>query len=89
LGKLLVKLQEWDEAIIVYRRVIELEANNHLFHKKLADALQEKGLLEAAISSYQKAIDINPNLSWLYYNFGEALRKLPSGMKQLLFIIVL
>ena len=42
----------------------------------MADALQEKGLLEAAIYSYQKAIDINPNLSWLYYNFGEALRKL-------------
>ena len=42
----------------------------------MADALQEKGLLEAAISSYQKAIEINPNLSWSYYNFGEALIKL-------------
>ncbi|NEQ39466.1 MAG: DUF563 domain-containing protein, partial [Okeania sp. SIO3I5] len=68
--------QEWDEAIIVYRRAIELEPNNHLFHRKLADIALQTGKLDEAISSYQKTIEINQNLSWSFYNFGEALRKL-------------
>ncbi|WP_143437633.1 glycosyltransferase 61 family protein, partial [Hydrocoleum sp. CS-953] len=44
----------------------------HLFHRKLGDVLQEKGLLDEAIYSYQKAIEINPNSCWHYGALGNA-----------------
>ncbi|NER06643.1 MAG: DUF563 domain-containing protein, partial [Okeania sp. SIO3C4] len=40
--------------------------------KKLGDVLQKKGLVEEAIASYKKAIEINPNSCWSYGALGDA-----------------
>ncbi|NEP83116.1 MAG: DUF563 domain-containing protein, partial [Okeania sp. SIO3B3] len=50
----------------------ELEANNHLFHRTLADALEQKGLLDEAIYNYQTAIKINPKSCSDYAKLGNA-----------------
>ncbi len=37
--------------------------------------LEDKGKLEAAITSYQQAISLNPKFPWSHYLLGEALKK--------------
>ncbi|NES69810.1 MAG: DUF563 domain-containing protein, partial [Okeania sp. SIO2D1] len=85
------KFTKWDEAIIAYRHAIELEANNHLFYRRLGEALQQKGLLDEAIYNYQTAIEINPEPFWHYaelgniyiqkQNFSEAIPCLMQALK--------
>ncbi|WRH68637.1 MAG: tetratricopeptide repeat protein [Planktothrix sp. GU0601_MAG3] len=40
---------------------------------EITDQLLRNGSLEEAIANYHKAIEDNPNSSWLYQNLAEAL----------------
>jgi len=47
------------------------------------NSLFEAGKIEEAIQSYNKAIELNPNLAEIHYNKGVALFNLKNTMKQL------
>jgi len=77
------------EAIVAYRRSIELNPNNHKSEYNLREAinyqgklLAQAGKLEAAIESYKQviaAVELNlsdyPNLAEAHYHQGNALRQ--------------
>ncbi|MDV7395215.1 tetratricopeptide repeat protein, partial [Arthrospira platensis SPKY1] len=42
---------------------------------KVGNQLKRAGKLTEAIASYRHALELNPNLSWLYYNLADALDK--------------
>jgi protein O-mannosyl-transferase len=50
-----------DEAIIHYRKALEIDPNLALTHKNLGDALMGRGQIDEAIVHFQKVLDINPN----------------------------
>jgi tetratricopeptide (TPR) repeat protein len=48
---------------------------NHEAHNALGNALVQLGKLDAAITSYEQALALRPNIAELHYNLGRALRK--------------
>jgi tetratricopeptide (TPR) repeat protein len=69
-----MSLGKTDEAIVAYRRALDLNANNALAHHNLGDALLAKGQLDDAIAAYHKAIDSDPRYANAYINLGLALK---------------
>lgn len=66
---------QWDEAIVCYRRAIDLQPNFAPAHGHLGIALCEKGELEEAIASFREAIRLRPTLADMHNNLGNALVK--------------
>lgn len=64
------------EAIVAYKRAIELNPNFSWSHYNLGKALACAGKLEDAISSYRRAVVLNPVSAWFHYSLGEALSKM-------------
>ena len=52
-----------------------LEAAAYEFYRQ-AETFLSQGKIEAAISLYQRSIELNPNFSWSYHQLGEACSKL-------------
>ena len=75
LGNELTKQRNLDQAIIFYRKAIELEPKNCWYHNGLANALQSKYDLEAAIAVYQQAIRLKPSEKQFQDNFNQALNR--------------
>ncbi|MGB3534010.1 MAG: tetratricopeptide repeat protein [Microcoleaceae cyanobacterium] len=65
-----------EEAIAIYRKIIEIDPKLISAYQKLGKVLNQTGQLEEAISVYQSAIQLDPNFFWFYNNLGEALIKL-------------
>ncbi|MEG4013533.1 MULTISPECIES: FkbM family methyltransferase [unclassified Microcoleus] len=63
LGHSLEKLGQLDEAIAAYRRASELEPETDWIQYKLGELLQQRTQLdlEGAITSYRRAIELNPD----------------------------
>jgi tetratricopeptide (TPR) repeat protein len=55
-----LRLQEYDEALVVAQRAVELNPTLSLNHRVLGDALAALGNIEAARQSYQNALSIDP-----------------------------
>jgi tetratricopeptide (TPR) repeat protein len=75
LGKVLAKLQRWDEVIASYQKAIKLNPNSASFYYDLAQAFIQQGNLDEAIANYSKAIEIKPSFSMGYNSLGESLAK--------------
>jgi len=65
-----------EEAIAVYRRVIQLLPDLVIAYHNLGEALTKLGQLDEAITSYRRAIELNPDFSWSHNNLGDALKAL-------------
>jgi len=76
LGKVLVKNEQWEDAIASYRRGIELHPKKALIHYQLAEVLEKQEQCEEAIASYRKAIEIDPSFMSDDSSFAKALAKL-------------
>lgn len=59
-----------DEALALYRRVIELDSTHAGAHHNIGQIFHLKGSFNEAIAWYQKALAINPNFA-SYFNLGE------------------
>lgn len=64
------KLNRLDDAILDYRRAIELEPTNSILYGNCAILENEQSNFDAAMSDYSKAIDLNPNSSEAYNERG-------------------
>jgi tetratricopeptide (TPR) repeat protein len=62
------------EAIAAFRRAIELDPEQVLFHFNLGATSQECGRLDEAIEAYRQAIRVKPGFAEAYANLGGALR---------------
>jgi len=54
------KMGLWNEAIIRWRRVIEIEPNNAKIHNNIAVAYESIGELENALVRYKTAMELEP-----------------------------
>jgi Flp pilus assembly protein TadD len=62
------------EAIDEYRKAIELDARNAMFHIILGAALNDQHKTEEAIAEYRKAIDLDPRDASRHQNLAIILR---------------
>jgi tetratricopeptide (TPR) repeat protein len=76
LGLILCQFANYDLAIPYIRKALQFRpANVAGVYCNLGIALQGKGLLDEAITSYQKAIELNPAFAEAYGNLGIALKE--------------
>ncbi|MEG4483666.1 tetratricopeptide repeat protein [Microcoleus sp. D2_18a_B4] len=62
-----------DEAIVAYKKAIEVNQNYFGTYHNLGDLYQQKYKLDEAATSYQMAIEQNPGFAWSYHNLGDTL----------------
>jgi protein O-mannosyl-transferase len=73
LGALLFREGQVNEAIVHFRKAVEIDANQAEPQANLGNALLQKGELDDAITQYVKALAIKPNSAEVHYNLGNAL----------------
>jgi tetratricopeptide (TPR) repeat protein len=73
LGDALLKKGKLDEAILEYRRALEIKPKDAEAHRDLGNVFLKEGKLDEAISEYQKALEIKPNFLGARSNLGGAL----------------
>jgi tetratricopeptide (TPR) repeat protein len=54
------KMGLWNEAVMRWERVIEIEPDNAEAHNNLGVAYESRGEFEAALAEYRTAIDLDP-----------------------------
>src|SRR5574344_585644 len=80
-------LGDYDNAIEIYNRLIQIMPNMPEFHSNLANILYVKGAIEGAVSHFQTAVTLNPSKEWtsvvnqtLGYVFQEAKQDLDAAI---------
>jgi protein O-mannosyl-transferase len=73
LGALLLREGQVDEAIVHFRKAVEIDANQAEPQANLGNALLQKGELDDAVAQYFKALALKPNSAEVHYNLGNAL----------------
>lgn len=69
----LLKEDQLDRAISLYRSAIAADPYTALFHHRLGETLLTKGLINESITSHRKAVELQSGVSWFYYRLGQAL----------------
>lgn len=69
-----LEFQQYSEAIPILERIVKTEPNNAKNIAILAQCNQSLGNLDAAIDSYQKALEIKPDYVDVYNNMGVCLK---------------
>ncbi|MGB3640767.1 MAG: tetratricopeptide repeat protein [Rivularia sp. (in: cyanobacteria)] len=75
-GKLLFAAEEYETALKVFDKAVEIKPDKHQAWNNRGYALGELGRLEEVIASYDKAVEIKPDKHQAWYNRGYALGKL-------------
>ncbi|MBD2483077.1 tetratricopeptide repeat protein [Planktothrix sp. FACHB-1365] len=65
--------ENFEDALLCFEKVIELEPDNHKAWCNRGIALADLGRLEKAINSYDKALEIEPDCHAAWYNRGITL----------------
>ena len=76
LGVIASQTRDYQRALDLIGRAIELNPNNATFYSNRGIALQELKQFDAAVASYDKAIAIQPNHAAAHSNRGIALQEL-------------
>ena len=63
---------EYDEAVRLFSRAVEIDPNQPVFHNNLGAAYQEKGEVKRAVTHYQNAIRLKPDFAEACCNLGKA-----------------
>jgi len=71
-----LEIENFEDALFYFEKVIELEPDNHKAWKKRGDALDNLGRFEEAINSFDKALEFKPDLHEAWYNRAGALYNL-------------
>lgn len=66
---------QFDEAIKVYRKAIDVNPDFSWYYHNLGEALTAVGDWEEAIQYYHKSVETNPSSSWFNYKFSSHLSK--------------
>jgi tetratricopeptide (TPR) repeat protein len=75
LGLALAADGQVDEAIVEYRKALEIEPGFGGARSNLGVALMDKGSTEAAIAEFRRALEIAPGDAEIHNNMGMALRR--------------
>ncbi|MBR8827329.1 MAG: tetratricopeptide repeat protein [Gomphosphaeria aponina SAG 52.96 = DSM 107014] len=71
LGSLLFQQKHYLEALNVYHEALKLQADNEAAYRGLAQCQTQQGDYAAAIESYQKTIELNPQQPvWVFTSLG-------------------
>jgi len=73
LGSALLQKGQVDEAIVHFRKSVEIKADHADAQANLASALLQKGELDEAVAQYYKALDIKPDNALVHYDLANAL----------------
>jgi tetratricopeptide (TPR) repeat protein len=73
LGALLLREGQVDEAIVHFRKAVEIDANQAEPQANLGNALLRKGQIDEAIAEYEKALAILPGYADAHNNLGIVL----------------
>jgi tetratricopeptide (TPR) repeat protein len=73
LGAFLLRAGKVDEAIVHFRKALEIKADHVEAQANLGNALLQEGELDNAIAEYDKALEIKPDYAEVHYNLGNAL----------------
>jgi len=71
LGMAHMGLQNYNQSLENFRKVLHLQPNYPEAHNNLGAALKAKGQLDKAIQSYQKALKLKPDYAEAYSNLGQ------------------
>ena len=72
-GNNLQKSGRIDDAIVCFRKALEINPNFSKAHYNLGTALQKRGQIAEAIAHYRRALDITPDFIDAHNNLGAAL----------------
>jgi tetratricopeptide (TPR) repeat protein len=64
------ELEQWEDAVVGYRRVIELQPDMANAYLDIGVAYMETGDLQSASSSFAKALALQPDDASVHYNIG-------------------
>ncbi len=70
------KLSQWEEAIALYRQIVEVNSTSPEAYTQLGIGLREIGKVEEAIAQFNRAIDISAGHTKAYAHLGLALQDL-------------
>ena len=73
LGLALAGRGQVDEAIVHFRKALELKPNNAEAHNNLGMALAGRGQSDEALTHYRKALEIKPGYAEVHNNLGNVL----------------
>ena len=79
LSEALIKINQphyWEQAISIYRRVINENPNSAWGIYFLGFSLQNTRQFEAACQAYQNTISINPDFFWAYFSLGNCAKEM-------------
>jgi len=63
----------WQDSHTLFRHAINVTSENFVAHSGLAYVLKNRGMIEEAITHYERALKINPFYAETHYNFGTLL----------------
>lgn len=72
LGSSCAAQRKFDEAVISFQRVVDLNPNSAETHSNLGLVLLEQGRPQEAIASFRKALSLQPQSAELHFNLGIA-----------------
>lgn len=70
LGDIFLQKKQYDEAISLYKTALDLYPRGAEDHFRLGQAYYYKGIGNLAISHYENAYTLNPNLRYAWYQIG-------------------
>ena len=73
LGTALSKEGKFDDAILVFKKVVELGLADASYHRMVGGVLESYGNLAGAVSAYSAAVELAPKDRYYYHALGNAL----------------
>ncbi|MFC1836092.1 tetratricopeptide repeat protein [Thermodesulfobacteriota bacterium] len=64
-----------NEAVLAYRKAVESDPSNSVFHVGLGVRLEYSGILDEAVEMYVKAVELDPKSALAFNCLGNALKK--------------
>lgn len=74
-GWVLLEEQRYDEAMVQFRRAVDLQPANQKAHHNIWITLQRQGRTDELPQAYRDTIRVYPNFADAHYNLGLALQK--------------
>lgn len=72
----------WDEAIFRWKKVVQTTPQSASAHNNLAVAYEKKGWWEKAEQEYKKALELDPDNSYIQSNYEKFKKRHSSGKKE-------
>ncbi|GAB6030273.1 p21 protein (Cdc42 Rac)-activated kinase [Chamberlinius hualienensis] len=76
MGNLLCKMNKFEDALVYYKRAIEIDPSFSAVHINLAVVLENLNDFESAIKHHKIAIDLDPSWADAHFAFGKTLMKM-------------